>query len=139
MLRSLGLALVFLALICCQNETPSPQIPEVLDFRDTLVGRYEGSYAYYCYGPCRDSLGGCLEPLYVTNDTFLVVDYGDSDSTILLDTLSYQIDEDKSYNSFVWGTPYRARFSFQGDSLVYRISSGGQACGAHRVFHLEKK
>jgi hypothetical protein len=100
----------------CAHE-PLPQT--IPDDRDAYVGKYAVHQTNNCYGPC--------DTCHSEEDLILVVDYGNTDSTVIFQNREIPISVIESYYA------YHYNLRIKNDSLHTRNMSGGLGCGVYIV------
>lgn len=100
------------ALSSCKKDSNKPA-----DFRDVWRGQYQCVNTVNCYGPC----GSCSS----TRDTIISVDYGTTDTTLLVLGREVWLDSLGNYYAYHYG------LSFRDDSIFSTYMSGGLGCGSY--------
>jgi hypothetical protein len=98
----------------CTYETLTLKEP---DPRDAYVGKYAVHQTNNCYGPC--------DTCHSEQDLILVVDYGNSDSTVIFENREISISAIESYYD------YHYNLRIKNDSLHTWNMSGGLGCGVY--------
>lgn len=107
------LALVCLSvLLSCKKDSNTPS-----DFRDEYVGQYQCTETVSCYGPC--------STCYTVRDTLISVNYGNSDTTLLVLGREVWLDSSGSYYAYHYG------LNFRNDSIFSNYMNGGLGCGQY--------
>jgi hypothetical protein len=114
-LRSLGVLLLLMIFSCTHDSVIVP-LP---DDRDAYVGRYAVHQTNNCYGPC--------DTCHSEEDLILVVDYGNTDSTVIFQNREIPISVIESYYA------YHYNLRIKNDSLHTWNMSGGLGCGVYIV------
>lgn len=114
--RILLITLLTVALLAaCKKECDTPS-----DFRDEWRGKYQCVETVNCYGPCFT----CSS----SRDTIISVDYGTSDSTLLVLGREVWLDSGGSYSAYHYG------LNFRNDSIFSNYMNGGLGCGQYESY-----
>jgi hypothetical protein len=114
-LRGLGILLLLMFFSCTHDSVIFP-LP---DDRDAYVGKYAVHQTNNCYGPC--------DTCHSEEDLILVVDYGNTDSTVIFQNHEISISVIESYYA------YHYNLRIKNDSLHTWNMSGGLGCGVYIV------
>ena len=114
-LRGLGVLLLLMIFSCTHDSVIVP-LP---DDRDAYVGKYAVHQTNNCYGPC--------DTCRSEQDLILVVDYGNTDSTVIFQNHEIPISIIESYYA------YHYNLRIKNDSLHTWNMSGGLGCGVYIV------
>lgn len=107
--------LAFFSLTSCDKEDSTPS-----DFRDEFRGQYQCRETISCYGSC----GTCS----TVRDTVISINYGNTDSTIVVLGREVWLDTAGSYYAYHYG------LTFRNDSIFSTYMNGGLGCGQYESY-----
>lgn len=113
----IGFIFFGMVLISCHKKDE----PDVsTDFRDKYIGKYQVIETITCYGPC--------DTCSSIKDTVISVNYGATDSTILVLGRDVFLDSTGSYYAYHYG------LRLWNDSISSNYMNGGLGCGQYELY-----